>query len=183
MKDVMLDIESLGNGKNATIVQVAAVFFDRATGKLGKSFKVNIDARSAVQSGAELDADTVYWWLSQSREAINSITEQPLFDIRLAMNDLNDFLESAVAIWSHATFDFVIITETFKRLGIKTKFHYRTCRDIRTLVDLANINTKDYQPTFEGVQHDALYDCIHQIKYCVVAFQKLKSSQALEHKL
>lgn len=183
MKDVMLDIESLGNGKHAAIVQIGAAYFDRASGAIGEMFKINIDARSAVESGAELDADTVYWWLSQSREAIDSITALPLSPIGAAMVELNDFLNGATAIWSHATFDWVIVTETFKRLKIRTKFHYRTCRDIRTLVDLAGIQTTDYYLKREGIHHDALSDCFHQIKYCVDAFQKLGSTKALGHRL
>lgn len=183
MKDVMLDIETFGNGKHAALCQIGACYFNRVTGEIGDTFKVNIDARSAEKTGAQLDADTVYWWLSQSREAIDSVTAQPQLPIVDAMNQLNDFLAPAVAIWSHATFDFSIITETFRRLGIKTKFHYRTCRDIRTLIDLANINTKDPTLTRVGIHHDALADCFFQVGYCVMAFNKLKSATALEHQL
>ena len=183
MKDVMLDIESLGNGKHAAIVQVGAAYFDRVTGAIGNTFKINIDARSAVESGAELDADTVYWWLSQSREAIDSITEGPLARIDLAMGELNSFLRDATAMWSHIPYDWVIITETFKRLQMRTSFHYRTARDIRTLVDLAGIETAKFHLQREGIHHDALADCFHQIKYCVAAFQKLGPAKPLEHRL
>lgn len=172
MKDVMLDIETLGNGKNAMIVQIGAVYFDR-DGNLGETFKVNIDARSVEKSGGEFDANTVYWWLSQSREAINSILEEPKVDIKIALENVNAFLEKADAIWSHATFDFVILTETFKRLGIKTRFHYRACRDIRTLTDLAKVNTKNFALARHGIHHDALDDCIFQIKYCAESFKRL----------
>lgn len=183
MKDVMIDIETLGNGKHAALIQVGACYFNRATGEIGETFKVNIDARSAVDSGAELDADTVYWWLSQSKEAISAVTAEPQMAIVPAMNQLNDFLEKAKAVWSHATFDFVIVTETLKRLKIKPKFHYRTCRDIGTLVDLANIDTKDPNLVRGGIHHDGLDDCIFQVRYCVMAFNKLESVAALEHKL
>lgn len=183
MKDVMIDIETFGNGKHAAIVQIGACYFDRANGNIGDTFKVNIDAVSAEKSGAQLDADTVYWWMSQSKEAIESVTVAPRIDIVEALNMLNDFLKPAVAIWSHATFDFVILTESYKRLGIKTLFHYRTARDIRTLVDLANINTKSHAFVRDGIHHDGLADCLFQVKYCVAAFQKLKSTQALEHQL
>lgn len=181
MKDVMIDIETLGNGKCAAIVQIGACYFDRATGALGKTFKANVDART--QPEADFDADTIYWWLSQSREAIESITADPKFSLSIVLNDLNDFLADAKAIWSHATFDFVIITEAFRRLGIKQKFHYRTCRDIRTLVDLAAIDTANVEIQRVGTHHDGLDDAIHQVKYCVLAFQKLGSKKPLEHKL
>lgn len=171
MKDVMVDIETLGNGKNACVVQIGACYFDRLTGEIGETFKVNIDARSAVKEGAELDADTVYWWLRQSPEAIASITAEPLNEIRKAFFALNLFLQDAKYIWSHATFDFVILTETYKRLDIKPTFRYNAARDIRTLVDLAKIST--VATPREGLHHDGLADALHQVKYCVLAFQKL----------
>lgn len=170
MKDVMIDIETFGNGKNALICQIGGIYFDRKTGETSKHFKVNIDARSVEKSGGQFDADTVYWWLSQSRDAIDSITSDPKFDITVAMNDFNDFLKDADAVWSHATFDFVIVTETLKRLGIKPKFPYKVARDIRTLTDLAKVNTKKPR---SGIHHDALDDCKYQIAYCVEAMNKL----------
>lgn len=172
----MLDLESFGNGKNACVVQIGACYFDRVSGEIGKTFKVNVDARSSVESGADMDADTVYWWLSQSREAIDSVTSDPKLTIVDSFNQLNAFLINAESVWSHATFDFVIVQETFKRLGIKPTFSFRTARDIRTLVNLANITVS--KTPREGLHHDALEDCKHQVKYCVEAMNKLKGRQS-----
>lgn len=172
MKDVMIDFEAFGNGKNACVCQVGAMKFDRHTGEIGAAFKANIDARTSQASGGEFDADTVYWWLSQSREAIDAITAPDLISIQTAMELLNSFLADAEAIWSHATYDFVILTETLKRLGIKPRFSFRAARDIRTLVDLAQVDTKKGRER-KGIHHDALADCEYQIGYCVEALNKL----------
>lgn len=176
MKDVMLDLETFGNGKHKCVSQIGACYFDRETGEIGKTFECNVDAVSAVKAGGELDAQTVYWWLSQSREAIDSVIAEPRLDIRDAFNQLNDFLAPAKAIWSHATFDFVTIQETFKMLGIHTKFHYRTARDLRTVVDLGRV-TVDKQVR-EGLHHNGLADCKFQVKYCVAALQKIAGKVA-----
>ncbi len=174
MKDVMIDIETLGNGKNACVVQIGACYFNRTTGEIGETFKRNISAQSAVKSGAEIDADTVLWWLKQSKDAVASITAEPQEPITDVFNALNDFLSNAKNIWSHATFDFVIIQETYKRLGIKMKFRYSAARDIRTLVDLANVHDKfDNAALRVGTHHDGLDDALHQVKYCVICFNKL----------
>lgn len=174
MKDVMLDFETFGNGKNAAVVQVGAIYFNRQTGELGKEFFANIDARTAVKSGAEIDADTVYWWLSQSQEAILSVTTGHLFDIKTVFLDLNAFLADANAIWSHATFDFVILQETMKRLGLKPQYSFRAARDLRTLNDLA---PKDAgAASFVGTPHNALDDCRNQIKYAVAALNRIKTT-------
>lgn len=177
MKDVMLDLETLGNGKNKCICQIGAIYFDRVTGELGASFKVNVDAQSHVKAGAMIDAQTVYWWLSQGDAARTSILLDPKLDITTAMTQLNEFLAPAARIWSHATFDFVTIMETFKQLDIKPSFSYRSGLDLRTLVFLAGNNVSSVARV--GLHHDALEDCKHQVKYCVAALNAVKESKAL----
>jgi len=161
MKRVMIDFETLGNGKNACIAQVGACYFG---GALQLPVKLNFDTEDCVKHGAELDASTVYWWLAQSTEARNSILEQPRVLEYEGLLILNDYLREADEIWSHATFDFVILMEALKRRGIKPSFSYRVARDIRTLNALC--------PTFdqksivrEGTHHDALDDAMYQAEY------------------
>lgn len=172
MKDVMIDFETFGTGTNACVVQVGACYFDRQTSAIGPTLKLNIDADSALRSGAVMDASTVYWWLSQSPEAIKSITEKPRKDINEAFITLNTFLSGAEYIWSHATFDYVILTETLRRLSITPGFSYRAARDIRTIADLAGIDAKTLPRT--GVHHDGLDDCIFQVSHVVACLNKLK---------
>lgn len=171
MKEAMLDFETFGNGKNALVVQVGACFFDRTNGNIGETFKMNVDAKSAQESGGEFDADTVYWWMQQHPLAIESILKSPALPIAEVFEGLNFFLSQAESIWSHATFDFVILTETLKRLRMKPKFSYRAARDIRTLKDLAG-----GIPAIErkGIHHDALDDAIYQAQYTSAMLQKLK---------
>ena len=168
MKDVMLDFETFGNGKNACVVQIGACYFDRFSGEIFDTFSVNVDAR---RSGGDLDADTVYWWLSQSKEAINTLFPDQVSELD-AFIRLNNFLSGADCIWSHATFDFVILSETLKRLKVIPSFQYRATRDIRTLMDLAG-NPKFDKPR-TGVHHNGLDDCKYQVAYCVDALNRIK---------
>lgn len=172
MNDVMVDLETWGSGNNAVVVQIGAVFFNRQTGAMGEKFKCNVQARTAVKHGFDIDADTIYWWLRQDPDAIKSITNgEDKLNITDAFSRFNDFLEPAKCVWSHATFDFVIIQNVMRTLEIKPSFHYRAARDIRTLVDLSGINIKSIKR--EGVHHDALDDAIFQVKYCVQAMRKM----------
>lgn len=177
MKDVMLDFETLGNGRSKCLCQVGAVYFDRVTGELGKELKINIDAVSHIKAGALIDGDTVYWWLAQSDEARQSILADPKVDITLAMNQLNDFLEGADRIWSHATFDFVTLQQTLKDLSVKPKFKYKSGLDIRTLVYLSGMSVSSEARL--GIHHDALADCKHQVKYCVKALNLVKCNKTI----
>ena len=97
MKDVMIDIETLGNGPMAVMIQFGAVYFDRHTGETGKQVFFNVDADSCVELGFEMDSSTVFWWLQQSPEARQSITTQKTnrLDIHNAMHVINDFLKEA----------------------------------------------------------------------------------------
>jgi hypothetical protein len=177
MKDVMLDFETLGNGDNKVLCQVGAIYFDKVTGELGQEFKLNIDAASHVKFGGKIDAETVYWWLSQSDVARQSILSDPKVSIVEAMIKLNEFLHSANRVWSHATFDFVTLMQTFKQLNIKPSISYKAGMDIRTLVYLSGISTNETLRT--GVHHDALEDAKHQVKYCVKALNLVKNNKKL----
>ena len=176
MKDVMLDFETLGNGTNKCICQVGAVYFDKTTGELGKSFKANIDAATHEKYGGRLDANTVYWWLAQSDEARNSllVDKKPIYNV---FEELNDFLTGSARIWSHATFDFVTLMETMKQLGIRPTFNYKQGLDLRTLTYLAGVKINDIPR--EGIHHDALDDCKHQVKYCVLSLNAVKTNKAM----
>lgn len=174
MTDLMVDIESLGSKKNSSICQIGACYFDRNTGEIGNTFKVNIDPIDAEKYGCELDASTVLWWLSQSDAARNSILADPKLPVIEAMKSFLKFIEPAKTIWSHATFDFVMLNETCIKLGIG-RMPFRKARDIRTLVDLGKVTIKKVER--EGTHHDALDDAIFQVKYCVQCFQNIKRRQ------
>ena len=73
-------------------------------------------------------------------------------------------------IWSHATFDFVIINNAMRRMNIPG-LNYKSARDLRTLVDLAGMTQDDYPKS--GKTHNALDDCFFQVQYAVKAFDKI----------
>ena len=172
MKDVMVDIETLGTTKNSVIVQIGACYFDRKTGEIGKTFSINIEADSSFRHGFEATGSTIYWWLQQEKEARESLLTDRV-DVVEAIKSLNDFLKKAKKVWSHATFDFVILMNHFEVLNIKPEFHYRSARDLRTLVDLANWNHWDYERV--GTHHNGLDDCIYQVRYTVDCLNSLSS--------
>jgi len=168
MKDLMLDIETLGNKPDAVIVQIGACYFDRYTGEIGDTFSINIRPQDCINQGFTVDGDTIKWWMEQAE---HSWTIGGL-DLRPALERFKQFAKDAKYVWSHATFDVPILTNAYKKLIIGMPFHYRAARDLRTLVDLANI---EYTPSAEReCQHDALGDCKYQVEYAVRCINKLK---------
>lgn len=173
MIEVMIDFETFGSGTTAVVVQIGAAYFNRETGEVGKKFKCNVDASSYIGRGfGKIDPDTVYWWLSKSQEARESILADPKLGFIEAFAQLNDFLSDAQKVWCHATFDFPILQETLKATKNRMRCKWSAARDIRTLIDLSGYDYGAHPRS--GTHHDALDDCLHQIAYCVAAIKKLK---------
>lgn len=181
MKELMVDLETFGNSVDAPIVQIGAAYFSMETGEVGDTFMANV--AGAIENGAVADESTIRWWLAQSKEARESLTDKdvPMLKEVTALREFNWFAKKATRVWSHATFDFVILQSAMRRRGIKPKFHYRTARDIRTLTGLINIKEVK-KVEREGTHHNALDDALYQIKYCHVAYKTLKGEQD-EHKV
>ncbi|MEL7445578.1 MAG: 3'-5' exonuclease [Pseudomonadota bacterium] len=174
MSDLMIDIETMGTGHNAAMIQLAGVFFDRATGQLGEEFCENISLESCLAEGFEKDASTEQWWSEQNPDVLAQITKNPL-PARDAIGLYSDFVGrgKGLSVWSHATFDFVIVQNYLKAFGART-MPYRGARDIRTLVDLSGIDLDQYDWK-SGKTHNALDDCKFQITYCVDAMRAIHS--------
>lgn len=172
MTDIMLDLETFGSNSYAPIVQIGACYFDRDTGHLGKQFSRNIipDFKNFTP-----DANTIEWWMSQSDEARNSLKGNQI-SLTEALISFNDFVHSKALIWSHSNFDFVILMNAYKILGVKPKVYYKSSRDIRTLTDLAGVSPKVFYRS--GVHHNALDDCIFQIQYVTDALRRINAKTA-----
>lgn len=172
MKDLMIDIETMGNTHNAAMLQIAGVFFDRTTKELGDSFCQEIDLQSCLDLGFEENESTRQWWSEQNPEVLKNILSNGL-PVHEVINNFYKFIKPTkdLIVWSHATFDFVIVQNYLKILNIGY-LPYRGARDIRTLVDLSGIDLNKYDWS-KGKTHNALDDCRFQINYCVDAINQL----------
>jgi exodeoxyribonuclease VIII len=63
MNNVMVDLETMGNGPAAAIVAIGAVEFDPDTGQLGREFYREVDLEDSAFRGGVIDASTVLWWM------------------------------------------------------------------------------------------------------------------------
>ena len=166
MNDLMLDIETLGTRPTSVICQLGACYFHRNTGEVGDTFCININVGSGIMAGLTVDEDTCSWWRQQKQKT----WIENAVNIQLAFTKFEEFAKDAKFVWSHATFDVPIVANAYAILNRKLPFKFRGARDIRTLVDLANVKIqKDTVKT-----HDALDDCIRQVEYCVECFNKLR---------
>lgn len=178
--DLMLDLETFDNVVTTAIVQIGAVVFDRDTGDIIDEFKADIDPQSCVDMGLTIGVDTIMWWLKQGDEARASITSTPRGHIKDVLANFNSFVAKyepdprKVNVWCHATFDFPIMQNTYKAVGIEPPWHYRSARDLRTLTDLSGVDIYAIRRT--GTYHDALDDCRHQIKQFHACMKGIRKS-------
>lgn len=169
MKDLMIDLETLGSSYGSVITQIGACYFDRLSGEIGEKFQVNIDMDDAVKEGLFIEGGSVRFWFDQKHR---TFLNPPLLPLRKALEDYRAFSKKAEFVWSHATFDFSMLLATCFKLGIKPVNRYSVTKDIRTLVELANLQKED--DVYPDDAHDALADCIRQVGYCSKAFNILK---------
>lgn len=186
MRELMVDIEAMGTNKDAPIIQIGAVYFSLDSGRTGDEFIINIDLDDAMRHGAIPDGRTIYWWLGNDKEACDSIRSAGAFeDINMVHEDaglemFNNFAARAKRVWSHATFDFVMLVEAMHRRGIRPSFSYRTARDIRTLTSLAGMTREQIEMSRvdrAGVYHNGLDDAIYQVAYCHECYKILKGGE------
>ena len=143
MKDVMVDIETLGTRPTSVMTQLGACYFDRKTGEIGNKFLYNINIGSALMVGLTIDTETIEWWKGQYilgqdswiYDTVNLAQVLNAFDKFISDNEID-------GVWSHATFDMPILAYNYSVYGMKMPFNFRKCRDIRTIVDLANLSKK-----------------------------------------
>jgi len=167
---LMVDIETLGNGPRSVITQIGACYFDPETGSIGQTFEVNINIQSCLDIGLEIDGDTIKWWFGQeSRTWLNNTV--PLI---LALRQFGQFCHKAKHVWSHATFDMPILFNAYRECDEKIPFHYRTPRDIRTLVWLWG-GKFEREPRVGA--HDGLSDCKYQVEYVTKCYKEIQDER------
>lgn len=181
-KHLMIDLETMGNKPDSAIVAIAAVPFDMVSGVTDDAlFYEVIDLRSSEKYGGSINADTVLWWLGQSENARDEITNsKKLIDLPVALSQLysfvSEFCEERVRVWGNGNnFDNVILRTAYENCAITPFWKHWNDRDVRTIVELgrnAGIDPKNDFP-FVGEAHNALDDALHQVNYVVAIHQHL----------
>lgn len=166
MKDLMIDLETLGTTPESPIVAIGAVLFDKSTGETGSEFEAVINFSSAC-SGRKIDPSTVAWWLGQSDEARKRILRGN-FKMRDALTQLADFINmhtnGDVYPWGNgATFDISMLENCYQQYGLIIPWKFWAVRDCRTVEHLSELDKRTFER--DGVHHSALDDAKHQVKY------------------
>lgn len=179
--NIMLDIETMDSASTAAIVSIGAVQFDMETAETGKQFYANIDLQSCIDAGLTVSASTIMWWMSKDKEAQNSLIDNPI-SLFTALNSFNEWLYEIngenCEIWANSpSFDCVILKNAFNAIKVQPEWRYYNERCVRTLTAF---NPGIRKQIINDLPHDALNDCLYQIKYCSAIWNTIRKYSAIE---
>lgn len=160
--NVMVDLETLGNGSHSVIISMGAVRFNE-TG-LFDVFYRRVDPQSCVDVGLRSDMSTIMWWMQQSDEARAAFKEKG-DHIADVLAEFAVWMPRNACLWGNgATFDNVILSNAYKAVALPQPWEFWNDRCYRTMKNLF----KDVPaPKFDGAKHNALDDAIHQAKHLI----------------
>ena len=161
---VMIDLETMGTRPNAPIIAIGAVMFD-GNGTI-EEFYVNIDLESAVDdSHAVVDPKTVLWWMEQGGEARAALRGDKK-KVLTALYEFRDWLKPVEpeGVWGNgASFDNIILSETYRRLNLAPPWPFWADRCYRTMKNMY----PHIQMDRSGVHHNALDDAKSQANHLI----------------
>lgn len=158
MNNIMLDLETMGNGSNSAIIAIGAVRFDA---EIMDEFYLTVDLASSVNAGLEIDPGTVLWWMQQSDEARKPFSQAGQY-LSVALIEFTDWIGNDAIVWGNgADFDNAILANAYRKLGRTIPWHYWNNRCYRTVKSM----NRDIEIKRVGTHHNALDDAKSQANH------------------
>ena len=177
MRDVMVDIETLGVKPWSVIIAIGAVTFDPYSGEIGSKFYMNVDPISCEEVGLTMDKNIVEWWGHPDRAEAWAQTQVDPFPIQGALKALTAWFEKNGMIpngrvWGHGSvFDVPILETAYSFCKDRAPWHFTNVRDTRTVFDLAGVDFRSFPKV--DTHHNALDDSITQVNAVARAYDIL----------
>ena len=164
--DVMIDLETLGTGPTAAIIQIGAVLFEPKSG--GKILNDRGFIASIKRPVGDIDGETLSWWLRQESAARmgNAIAEgmdlpEALVHLDQWAGDCGHPWPSIPSVWScPSNFDFPILDNAHRLCSLEVPWRHWNNHCARTLFKLRGCGPTVDRTGF--TRHNALDDAIVQ---------------------
>lgn len=165
---IMLDMETLATGTDASIVSIGAVDFDPYSPEF--AVRSSFYQVVAVGQGRDVSAETLWWWMQQSEEAQKIFDPSIGIQLDAALLAFDEWLAAwpmeINEVWSlGADFDIPIIVSVLESEGMEPRWKYKAHRCLRTVRALY---PQVVRPVFESgvsVSHNALDDALNQARH------------------
>ena len=192
--DLAIDLETLSTRYDGAVLAIGAVAFNRDTGKVLNEFYTEIDINQSVRCG-HVDGSTVAWWLRQGEVAKAMFTDdsealKKKIPLGTALHGFTNFVRSncnfMVRAWGNgATVDITLLEHAFVHggVGLTPPWNYKRIRDLRTLVDDAEVVggvRVDLGIGTVGTKHNALDDARWAAKVITAAHKVLTSHSSVK---
>jgi DNA polymerase III epsilon subunit-like protein len=168
MKNVMVDLETLGTVASSVIMSIGAVRFDPENDAIDDDgFYASISIDSNLLVGRQISEDTLLWWLGQSAEA-QKVFHEPKQPLEAALESFSEWFGSGrgsdkIEIWSNgADFDLPMLRHAYHLFGWDAPWGPFMGRCVRTFKNLPG--ARNVPKPAAGVKHNALSDAIAQAR-------------------
>ncbi len=176
----MVDLETLGIGKNALILSIGAVRFDTDIGIMSSFYTAVKQEDQMTMWGRTVTPSTLEWWGKQSPEARKVLTDPTAQRLDIALQSFAVWHTKGQEIWAGpSTFDIVILENAFDAVGLPVPWSYRDIRDLSTLCSLEIADPNAPQPT-RIVHHNALDDARYQAEIAIQELRRLADLKSYE---
>lgn len=186
--DIMLDIETLGKGDDATVFQISAIAFNLFTGQyLDEIPYFNEVADIEKNNILNVDGSTLKWWLRTDKQLLTELlhkgeksTNEILVDFyEWLLDRIKDYGKENVYLWGYGIlFDNRIIKSHLESLGFKYPVLHRNNRDVHTILELAShvtgISEKEIKEKIKDeslVKHNAIDDVKRQVNLVIECYK------------
>lgn len=169
MKDVMIDLETLGTVPGCSILSIGAVAFDEFGVSSNHDFYTVINRKSCLAAGLKEDAATLAWWDGRdeaARKVLAEVEKASAPSLGTALQIFGDYLNDIgnVRVWGNgADFDNPIIAVACAAVGLKQPWPAYNGRCYRTV----KAQYKDVKLVRSGTYHHALDDARCQAEHLV----------------
>lgn len=156
MRNVMIDIETLGVRSSSVILSIGAIPFDNEA--VGAGFYRRVDIQSCLDAGLTVDASTIEWWMTQSNEARAAFDEKGI-PLRAALSQLSEIFDGPELVWANGVnFDLPILENAYRACGLEAPWKFYNTRDYRTVKNMFPKEFYDRVRVGAVVAHNALDD-------------------------
>lgn len=175
---VMTNIETLGLGDNATIIQICAIAFDIKTGR--HMWVFNEVSYIDEEEKAVVDDGNLKWWLSTDTEWFKKIlvregtmsSEELIEKFRDWLLVISDYEPANLFLWGNGIlFDNAKLKLQMEALGLRYPVHYKNDRDVRTILYLTGEKTglseeelRNEVKSYDIKRHNAFDDAVYQTR-------------------
>lgn len=168
---VSFDIETLDTTPTSIVLSIGAAKFnleddeayDEIRDDKGRTFYAALKVQPQIELGRTVNADTLQWWMTQSKDAQKVFFENK-YEVEQGLNDLTEFCQGTKYAWGNGNvFDNVIIRNLYDSFSMTYPYHFARDLDLRTLkIAAGNPKIQIHTEADTNVKHNALDDAVFQ---------------------